>query len=224
MSYQQSAPSNHKKSSNAFDDEINFNPSKFHRYCFFLRSRFSKPRFLISFLLSVFIFSVVSVALVFTYDARLASFNGNVDLTKPFCDNDISFTEGAKKIVGQGTFPDFVRCIRVEDPSDPNYCRRNGEILALRDTLNTLNFAYFPFYKAVQIKYNKVNKDLTITPATTSNPVEVLLYYVSTLYTSIGTVGDESLAVNGTSSSAFASASSVTASLFSECRLLFSED
>ena len=149
--------------------------------------------------------------------------------TTPCGVRDRSYRAGAKDVVGRVAFPAFAACVLQADgeTAGGNFtagaanCGRNDEILALRDSLNTLNFAYFPLREG-SISYNRVNVDGTTVRATARHPVEPILYYTSRMYTGIGDEGDAALETDGGASLSVTSLYNVA--LFREVRALLSSD
>ena len=105
------------------------------------------------------------------------------------CKDTTSFQNTAKNKLS-----DLVKNFLICATSKPTFnCVRADEILAVRDALKIFSFAYFPL-KTGDIKYiqslcDKNNKYREI-QVYTNDPVEVLLYYSSSIYTIIGGLAD----------------------------------
>lgn len=93
--------------------------------------------------------------------------------------------------------PPYLKCSLAKK------CVRAGEILTFRDQLNILAFAYFPLKSPASISYTTYSlkhrdklttkSQVTVKQLSTADPVEVLLYYASAMYTAEGDVGDAKL-------------------------------
>ena len=105
------------------------------------------------------------------------------------CKDTTSFQITAKNKLSD-LVKNFLKC------ATPTFkCARADQILAVRDALKIFSFAYFPL-KTGDIKYiqslcDKNNKYREI-QMYTNDPVEVLLYYSSSIYTAIGSLSDAS--------------------------------
>lgn len=118
------------------------------------------------------------------------------------CMDRTSFQTTAKNFV-PSAFQSFLDCLKKTVSSPPGkepmitMCARTDQILKLRDYLKIFSFAYFPFdhkYEDNGIKYHQYHCKMNSTPkkklVTTYDPVEVVLYYCSELYTIIGSIAD----------------------------------
>ena len=105
------------------------------------------------------------------------------------CKDTTSFQITAKNKLSD-LVKSFLKC------ATPTFiCSRSDQILAVRDALKIFSFAYFPL-KTGDIKYiqslcDKDNKYKEIL-VHTNDPVEVLLYYSSSIYTILGSLADAS--------------------------------
>lgn len=119
------------------------------------------------------------------------------------CIDKTSFQTTAKNFVPDA-FKSFTDCLnKAITPSTSGkespitMCARTDQILKLRDYLKIFSFAYFPFEQTSTsegIKYTQYTCKIKSTPKnkeiTTYDPVEVVLYYCSELYTIIGSIAD----------------------------------
>ena len=98
----------------------------------------------------------------------------------------------------------FIKCATEQ----PFNCVRANEILKVRDALKVFSFAYFPlksdsskpngkitYIQSSCVKNTNTNNNIN-TSINTDDPVEVLLYYSSSIYTFIGSVEDASASGN----------------------------
>jgi hypothetical protein len=100
------------------------------------------------------------------------------------------------QITAKNKLSDLVKNFLMCATAIPTFkCARANEILAVRDALKIFSFAYFPL-KTGDIKYiqslcdkNNKYKEIQIY---TNDPVEVLLYYSSSIYTILGSLSDAS--------------------------------
>ena len=100
------------------------------------------------------------------------------------------------QITAKNKLSDLVKNFLICATAQPTFkCVRANEILAVRDALKIFSFAYFPL-KTGDIKYiqslcdkNNKYKEIQIY---TNDPVEVLLYYSSSIYTILGSLSDAS--------------------------------
>lgn len=109
------------------------------------------------------------------------------------CKDSSSFQTTAKNKLSN-LVSKFLKC--TTDP-DGFSCVRAGEILKVRDAIKIFSFAYFPLRKEYgTITYTKASCDdnqYKESTVTTNDPIEVLLYYASSLYTAIGDYADSKL-------------------------------
>lgn len=130
--------------------------------------------------------SLLYISIIFAFIAIILSvykyqYKENFDSIK----KELTFQEEAAEKIGNLAFPNFLNCVI----KDPNTCVRTMEVLSIRDYTDILNFAYFPLKDGV-IKYNRINPDSTLRASTTNDPIIVILYYSSEMYTIIGSIGD----------------------------------
>lgn len=123
------------------------------------------------------------------------------------CTNRQTLHEYARQVVD----PLFQQLIEkcVAHSPDPISCRANGgaphcdkkkQVLASRDAFNIWNSAWFPL--EIDTKVDWVKLDLSkkghvrTSAHSTRDPIEPLLYYLSELYTTMGSIGDAQSAGN----------------------------
>jgi hypothetical protein len=114
------------------------------------------------------------------------------------CIDNTSFQETAQDNVSK-KYNNFYDCLSKK----PFKCVRADEILSLRDYLSIFAFAYFPLNKNMLISYttHSLDKKNLMKPKKskvkiTNDPVEVVIYYTSELYTLIGDLGDAKIGKN----------------------------
>jgi hypothetical protein len=119
---------------------------------------------------------------------------GQIDPSTKKCIDNTSFQQTAKNNVSK-KYNDFYSCL--SNAKKGFNCVRAGEILSLRDYLSIFAFAYFPLKDNMVISYttHSLDKKNLMKPKkskvkTTTDPVEVVIYYTSELYTLIGDLSD----------------------------------
>lgn len=127
--------------------------------------------------------------------SSLVDCNKNCKNNQPLsgkCIDNTSFQQSAQNNVSK-MYNNFYDCLKDNEFK----CIRAGEILSLRDYLSIFSFAYFPLNFNIVLSYttHSINKkDLSnpkkSKPVSTSDPIEVVIYYTGQLYTLIGDLGD----------------------------------
>ena len=126
----------------------------------------------------------------------------------PSCQSNQTLREYSKEVV----LPLFTKlthdCVSTLnctlDAKFPDQCDKKADVLALRDALNVWNFAWFPLGAEAfdEITWPTVDppKHGTWEPSfetqSSHDPLNPLLYYVSVLYTTLGSIEDARAAKN----------------------------
>ena len=120
------------------------------------------------------------------------------------CSDKTTFVTYARSIVNPLIKSLITNCVIGNDltcgaSGGASKCDKKKNVLATRDALNIWNAAWFPLQtdpiKWIQIDITKKGKFNT-TNHHTHDPMEPLLYYLSVLYTTMGSIGDAQSAGN----------------------------